>query len=270
MKFIYKLETIDYEFYNKNYAHTILFLHGWGGDKNSFNGLKNLLKSNYNILSLTLPTMQPTLMVWTMMDYYQVIKNILKLHNIEKVIIICHSFGFRVACLLNGIINIEKLVVTGGAGLKKVNILKRIEIQNNTILLKQKKYSYLYEKLASEDYKNLSKINKQTFKNVVNTINNKMTIFNCPILLFWGKSDKSTPVWMAKKIFKDNAKFKKKKINKIKSKGKSKSDVICSYEINDKTEKENFARLIFTNSNHFAYIKLGAVFNNEVIKFLKG
>ncbi len=254
MRFIFNFETIDYDYFNSNSNKTILFLHGWGGDKNSFFRCATLLKSKYNILTITIPTIQPTFHAWTMLDYCELVRNILTVHNIRSVIIICHSFGFRVACLLNGIIKIEKIVVTGGAGLKRVNVFKRIERQNNAILLKKKRFKYLFDNLASADYKLLSTVNKQTFKNVVNTINNNMIKFSCPMLLFWGKRDKETPVWMAKKIAKRQNEFYKKP-NKI--------------ERQKAVQKNINVRLVITNSDHFAYINKSATFLNEVVRFLE-
>ena len=290
MKFLYKLERIDYDFIDINSEHTILFLHGWGGDKNSFLQSINLVKNQFNVFSLTLPTIKETNEVWSLFDYTELIQNILKLHNINSVIIVCHSFGFRVACLLNGIINIEKIVVTGGAGLKKKSILKRIENQNNVILLKQIRFSYLYTKIASKDYIELSKNNKQTFKNVVNTINNNLIVFNCPILLFWGRIDTPTPIWMAKKIYRINATFHNKKITKILKndakfiknstkfdKNSEKTKIFNKNEQKSnknngciiKTNKDKKVKLIITNSDHFAYINMSSLFNNELLKFLK-
>lgn len=233
MNFIFHGEIIDYDYKFSNFKSTILFLHGWGGDKNSFKTTQNLLSSYFNILSLTLPTTKKTSTSWTLFDYVDCVKCILKNLGIGKISIICHSFGFRVATLLKNEIEIEKLVVTGGAGPKRQNVFKKIHSYNNQILLSKKKYNFLYDKIASEDYKNLSLINKQTFKNIVNFNTSNMLSFNCHILLFWGKKDKETPLWIAKKI-----------------------------------KKQNKTKLIKTNSNHFAYLKENVLFNHEILRFL--
>ena len=77
MKFLYKLESIDYDFIDINSEHTILFLHGWGGDKNSFLQSINLVKNQFNVFSLTLPTIKETNEVWSLFDYTELIQNIL-------------------------------------------------------------------------------------------------------------------------------------------------------------------------------------------------
>ena len=223
-----------YDKSNNASVETILFLHGWGGNKNSFIQTINLLKQKFNIFAIALPTILKTNMAWNNELYCELVYSILRAHNIDKVIVICHSFGFRIACLLKEKINITKIVVTGGAGLKKTNIFKKIEQNNNKILLANKKFKYLYNSLASTDYKNLPNTNKQTFKKVVNTNYKNLIKFNCPMLLFWGKKDCETKLWIAKKL-----------------------------------KQQNNAKLIVTESDHFAYLKQSALFNNAVLKFLK-
>ena len=234
MKFLFKNEAIDYDFFNKNGNDTILFLHGWGGNKFSFSSTANLLKYQHNVLSITMPTTSPTTSVWNLFDYSQLVENIISLHNIEDPIIICHSFGFRVAMLLNKKIKIKKIIITGGAGPKKnLNFLKKIIKNNDKIVLKNKNLKEFYKKIASSDYLSLCPTNKETFKNIVNLNTNCLIKFNCPMLLFWGKNDKDTPQWVAKKL------------NKI-----------------------NNSKLIITNGDHFTYLKEVSHFNHEILNFI--
>lgn len=230
MKFLFKGEIINYDFcFGKE--KSVLFLHGWGADKNAFASTINLLKNKFNILTLTMPTIKETSFVWSLQDYANLVLNLLKLHNIKQVYIICHSFGFRVASLIGKSFKIEKIVVTGGAGLKLNNIFKELEQNNKKIFLN--KWKFLYSSIASEDYKNLSKINKQTFKNIVNLNTKNLICFTCPMLLFWGNKDKETPPAFAKII-----------------------------------NRHNNCKLIITKGAHFSYLKNNALFNNEVIEFL--
>lgn len=231
MNFIFKEEIIDYDFTASKTHSTILFLHGWGGNKLSFLSTINLLKNKHNILTITMPTNQPTKQVWTMQNYADLILNILTLHSIKNLTIICHSFGFRIALLLNRKICIKKLIVTGGAGIKKESAISRINLRRNLLNIKQNKNFYFT--IASKDYLELSHLNKKTFKNVVNLNLKNYIFFNCPILLFWGKKDTATKLWIAKLL-----------------------------------NKKNNSKLIITNSDHFAYLKLNAEFNNAVINFL--
>lgn len=246
--FIHHGEIIDYDFFktkNCTSETCILFLHGWGGDKNSFNSTVELLKWKYNCLKITLPTINPTSLVWDMEDYTACVINILQILNLKNIKIVCHSFGFRIATLLyhklnrtnknDKMLHIEKIVVTAGAGPKKFNIFNKVNKNNSICLLKQDKNKFLFENLASNDYKTLSNNNRATFKNIVNFNTINFLKFNVPLLLFWGKSDKETPIWIAKKILKNN---------------------------------QDNAKLFVTNSDHFAYLKENVLFNNLAVKFL--
>ncbi|MBE5741548.1 MAG: alpha/beta hydrolase [Clostridiales bacterium] len=234
MNFIFKQEIIDYDYIYSRKGSTVLFLHGWGGNKKSFLSTINLLKPNYNILTITIPTTDKTNEVWDMYDYSELIIRILQIHGLDKIYVVCHSFGFRIACLIKDKIHIDKIIVTGGAGPKKSNVFKRISTQNNRILLSQKRFAYLYKNISSKDYQSLDQINKQTFKNIVNLNLLHALPNNHDMLIFWGKKDRDTKPWIAKYL-----------------------------------SKTNTAKTIYTNSDHFAYLKENAKFNNEVLKFLK-
>ena len=233
MNFIFKNEVIDYNYFGKG-TETILFLHGWGGNKISFISTIELLKNRYKILAITMPTINPTNTTWNLFDFANLTSQILKIHNINSATIICHSFGFRVAIILKQIFNIKKIIITGGAGPKKQSTIKKINTQNNKVLntIKPKKFSL--KNFESPDYKTLSPTNKETFKNIVNFNLIKRIKFNCPILLFWGKNDLDTKLWIAKLI-----------------------------------KKHNIAELIPTVGDHFAYLKLNSLFNHEVKNFLE-
>lgn len=235
MNYIFKTEKIDYEYHNNYHKDTIVFLHGWGGDKNSFSTCFSLIKNKFNYLTITMPTIKETNMVWNMFDYRDLVLNILKIYNLYNVYIICHSFGFRVATLLKDQIKIKKIIITGGSGMKRKNIYKKIENENNLILLKNKINQYLFKKISSKDYLSLTNTNKQTFKNIVNFNTKNLIYFDCPMLLFWGKNDKETPIWIAKKLY-----------------------------------KKNRSLLITTKSDHFAYLKEISSFNYELKRFLIG
>ena len=237
MRFLFKNEVVEYTLLGNENRDTILFLHGWGMSKSAFSHTIKLLEKNYSILTLTMPTIEPTISVWTLFDYVELVENILSMNNIQNLIVVCHSFGFRVAMLLNKRIKIKKIIVTGGAGIKKekyLDFFKKINKNNIKILLNSKKIKNLFEKTASTDYKALSPTNRKTFINIVNLNLNFALKFNCPLLLFWGTKDSETPIWIAKQTHKKNTN----------------------------------AKLILTNSNHFAYIENNAQFNNETLKFL--
>lgn len=229
MILLYKSYTVEYEYIDGNHNQTILLLHGWGGNKDSFIKLKNVFKCSYNILSISFPPLNiyqtssskspfdnnlnfnSSTIPLDMYDYRNIVLNILQLLNPKSVIIVCHSFGFRIALMLTTTnTHIKKIIVTGGAGIKlKPNFFKNLHNRFYSILLKS--HPEFFKKFASSEYVNLSKIDRQTFKNIVNkNLTKHIKHLSCPMFLFWGKNDTATPIKMFKVIkkIKPNIKYK--------------------------------------------------------------
>ena len=244
MILLYKTYIVEYEYLCSNQKQTLLLLHGWGGNKDSFAKIKKVFKSRYNILSISFPplniyqTKTNSTIPLDMYDYKEISLTILKLLNLNSVIIICHSFGLRVSLMLATTnINIEKIIITGGAGIRlKPDFFKKLNIRFNSIWLKR--HPEDFTKIASNEYVTLSNIDRQTFKNVVNKdLTNYITKLSCPIFLFWGNKDTATPSKMFK-IF--------------------------------KKLKPNIEYKIIKNGTHFCYLDSGELFIDCCDKFLKG
>lgn len=232
MNFIFHGEVVDYDFYFSNKKTTIIFLHGWGGNKFSFVNSMNLFKRKFNILTLTLPTIEPTILSWNMFDYVDLLKNLISSLAIKNYFVVCHSFGFRILTFLSLIHDIKKIVVTGGAGPKKENLFSKIDKNNAKILSKRPKFKKFGNIFSSLDYSSLSSQNKITFKNIVNLNTTKMLKFPGKILLFWGKKDHETRLWIARKI-----------------------------------KKQNNAKLFVSRFSHFAYLDDNEMFNHLTMEF---
>lgn len=210
MNFMYKTHLIDYDYSFINSTKTLLLLHGWGGNKDSFIRLKQIFKSQYNILSLTMPPFDDSIVSLDMYDYKQLLLNLLNSLNISSASIVCHSFGMRVSLMLSTCFDIEKIVITGGAGIRlKQNLFQKLTSNFRLIFLP--KHPDHFKFFASTDYVNLSNINRKTFKNIVNKdLTNYIKFIKCPTLLFWGKKDTATPIKMFKifKKLKPNIEYK--------------------------------------------------------------
>ncbi len=244
MILLYKTYEVEYEYLFSDNPKTLLLLHGWGGNKDSFTKVKKIFKSNYNILSISFPPLNLytkqtySTIPLDMCDYKNIVLNILQLLNLNSVIIICHSFGFRVSLMLTTTnINIEKIIVTGGAGIRvKPNFFKKLKNQFNSIFLKSN--PEYFNKVASNEYISLSNIDRQTFKNVVNKdLTDYVKNLTCPTLLFWGTKDTATPMKIFKTIKKFNPDVKYK---------------------------------IIKNGTHFCYLDHSGLFIDCCDKFLKG
>lgn len=236
MNFIFKGFSIKYHYLFSNKDRTILFLHGWGGNENSFCFLETYLKNKFNLLAISFPpyfTSQESHQSLTMDDYLKIILYILKLHNISKIDIICHSFGFRLTLMLCSTkIKINSLIVTGGAG---INLKKSLyhTLNLNAQIIKNKMKVKKGMPLKETDYTILNKTDKETFKNVISKDTTPYLKIDCDTLLFWGEKDTATP----KKI----AKYLNKNIKR--------------------------SRLITVKSDHFAYLNFKNEFLSRCLKF---
>lgn len=186
----------------------VVFLHGWGGGFSSFIYFaKQISDRFYSIVCDMNPILNQGKVV-EVKDFAVSLKEKLDYLQIKKVNLVGHSFGGRVIakfCYLYPEM-VEKIVLVDCAGLPpkrgmwyhiKVGWYKFNVFLANKNLIKKERLL----KFGSSDYKNLSPILKQSFKNIVNEDLTKC--YSCikePTLIYWGKKDKDTPIYMAKKL----------------------------------------------------------------------
>lgn len=191
----------------------VFFLHGWGGDKNSFSFVKNYINfQNKNMVFVSFSgfgASPPPYRAYSVLDYAEEIKELIaKLAKGKSVDIVCHSFGGRVATILSAKYPqlVNSMFFVDVAGVRPRRSLKYyIKVRKYKRLKKLvklgKKDKGVLSKYGSEDYKALDGVMKETF---VKVVNQDLTAFykniKCPVFLFWGKDDKDTPLYMAKKM----------------------------------------------------------------------
>ncbi len=182
---------INYELFNIDKDKTIIFLHGWGSNKEVMKVFKDEF-DEYKLLFIDMPGFgkSDTDEVWTTHKYATKIDKFLKELNIEKFCIVGHSFGGKVAVLLNP----EYLVLLSSAGIPQPKSLKvRLKIKLFK-LLKPFGVNKIKKLFISDDAKKMSENMYQTFKNVVDE--NFIQIFRnstSKALVFGG--DKDSAVW---------------------------------------------------------------------------
>ena len=231
----------------QNPADTILLLHGWGGNLNSFRYLeKQLLQNDFSVLTIDFPSFggseQPP-ETFTLHDYYKIVSELLASENIGKVNVVAHSFGGRVAIMLASLEpqKVNKVVLVDSAGIKpRFSVSKKIKILKYKTLKKLKQKGLIKKDLTgygSSDYKAMPECLKPVFNNIVNTdLSDMAKNIVAPTLLVWGTEDKDTPIYMAKKL------------NKL---------------IKDS------AIIRFKDCGHFCYLQKPDYFNKIVINFFK-
>ena len=177
---------------------TLLFLHGWGGDANSFAGVANYFRRDYTVLTPALPC-PPVGVVYDLDDYARDLWQYLQAHGVTQCAVIAHSFGARVVAVINAAHPelFTKIIITGGAGLRpRFNLLTWCKIKGYKI----GRRLGLPVRGGSADYRDLDPDGQATFRNIVNRdLAPEIAAIRVPLLLIWGKRDTATPVSMQKR-----------------------------------------------------------------------
>lgn len=170
-------------------------------------------------------------------DYAESIVELIDHYQMSDVVLVGHSFGGRVAIRIaarRGYL-LNKIVLIDSAGIRPHRGLKYYyRVYRHKILTKLN----VPHLSGSEDYRRLSNVMKQTFKNVVNEDQtpelHKVTL---PVLLLWGSKDKDTPIYMARRM---------------------------------KREMSGSALITFEGAGHYSYIEKYGLFLNILQIFLAG
>ena len=178
---------INYELFNIDKKDTIIFLHGWGSNKEVMKVFKDEF-NEYKLLFIDMPGFgkSETNEVWTTQKYANKIDEFLKELNIEKFCIVGHSFGGKVATLLNP----KYLVLLSSAGIpQKKSFKTQLKIKLFK-LLKPFGGAKIRKFFVSDDDKEMSENMYQTFKNVVDEdFREKFQNYKGKALVFGGDVD---------------------------------------------------------------------------------
>ena len=123
----------------------ILLLHGWGQNIAMMKPVADPFTDEYNVLIVDLPgygDSEDPLYAWTVNDYVECFKEMFEKLNIDKPILIGHSFGGKISLLYASKYEVEKLVLFGSPfkqevtkvslklkilkGLKKVPVVNKL------------------------------------------------------------------------------------------------------------------------------------------------
>ncbi len=175
---------------------------------------------------------------YSLSDYAREVKDYINENGLIKPCLIAHSFGGRIAIRLMAEDSeiFSKVVLTGCAGLKPKKTfsktVKRLTFNTLKHFIKKEKLTKFY----SKDYQSLSPVMKESFKKIIaENLDDKLDKIKNQTLIIFGKNDKETPIYMAKRL----------------NKGIKNSKLI-----------------ILENAGHFAFIDKPKTFNLEVREFL--
>jgi pimeloyl-ACP methyl ester carboxylesterase len=190
---------ISYEIVNPSSKKDIIFLHGWGSNKDIMKNVFSPYLKDFRHIYIDLPGFGKSLnsYVLTTNDYVKIVDEFLNLIISSKDIIAGHSYGGKVATLLNP----KNLVLLSSAGIleeKSFDVKLKIFFAKvfNALGLRA-----VTKRFRSKDVNTMSENMYATFKNVVNEdFSSHFSNFSNNALIFWGEKDSATSLESGKKI----------------------------------------------------------------------
>lgn len=237
----------------------VLFLHGWGCDASIFQALTDALRGRATLITVDFPAhgqSEEPPQPWGVEEYSLQLLQVLQDNEIGRVRIIAHSFGGRIAIYLASHYPelVDKLVITGGAGLRKptteaagkktarykqlrnlAKALAKVPLLNAPMQAAQEG---LIRRYGSPDYVKLSETMRASFVKIISEDLTPLLVqITAPTLLVWGSADTETPLWMAQTM---------------------------------EREIPDAGLVVFEGSTHYAFLEQGARFAAIVKQFFWG
>ena len=190
---------LSYDLVNPSQEEVLLILHGWGSNKEIMMQAFAKTLPEYRHIYLDLPGFGKSSneTVLKTEEYAKIVKLFLESMGVSAKIVMGHSFGGKVATLLDP----PCLVLLSSSGIlvpKPMSIRVKIAIFK---VLKSLGLQRIRNLFVSDDAKGMSQVMYETFKNVVNEhFEDHFSRYRGRGLLFWGKEDTATPLWTAEKI----------------------------------------------------------------------
>jgi len=184
---------------NPGAKKSLLILHGWGSNKEIMQQAFGAHFDQYKHIYVDMPGFgrSSNTMILHSSDYAKIMELFLQTLEVKPAIIAGHSFGGKVATLLNP----PCLVLLSSSGIlvpKPLTVKLQIALVKLLKPFGMKKIRSLF---VATDAKNVNHEMYETFKNVVNEkFEENFAKVNSKALLFWGKEDTATPLWTAQKI----------------------------------------------------------------------
>ena len=196
---------INYVQYGNKKKKDVVLLHGWGQNISMMDLIGKKLESECYITNIDLPGFgdsEEPKEAFTIYDYANIVKEVLKELKIKDPIMVGHSLGGSVSIVYSSENNIDRLVLLGSPFKRKdrrnslksrfFKFLKKIPILN-------KLEEFGKQLFGSSDYKRASKIMRDTLVNIVNEdISDNLYKIEKPTLLIWGSNDMAANIEDAK------------------------------------------------------------------------
>lgn len=193
----------------------ILFLHGWGGSRESLRAVATLFQCTHTVHLFDLPGFGKAPLPpdsWGTSEYADLVQQYI-LDRLEgTVVLVGHSFGGRVSVRLASrrLSQVTDLVLLGVPGLPQpslsgtrfrrlaVRTLRRL-LAGLTPVVGDRGVRWHTGRFGSKDYQTAGPLRPLLIKAVNEDLTESARSIACPALLIWGTDDAETPPWLAKR-----------------------------------------------------------------------
>ncbi|MCR0262629.1 alpha/beta hydrolase [[Clostridium] innocuum] len=182
-----------------NGAPAVVLLHGWGQNQYMMKFLQDHLCDSFTVVNLDLPGFgesEEPRTVWSVDDYATFLHELLMHMHLTRVIFIAHSFGARIALRYAYRYPVEKMVLTGAAGIQaKRGLSYHIRVKTYKLL----KRLHAAPAMGSSDYQGASPVMRGVLvASVEDDLRPLLKDIATETLLVWGERDMATPLWMGR------------------------------------------------------------------------
>lgn len=188
---------ISYKILDNKSKDFALFLHGWSANKELLERAFSAHFQSLNHLYVDLPGFggSGNDFVLDSANYAEIITHFLRALNIAPKIVLGHSFGGKVASLLNA----PNLVLLSSAGLQKS---QNLDIKLKIKCAKIARFFGIKARfLVSKDAQNLPANMYESFKIIVREdFSEHFRALKSKTLIFWGKDDEALPLALGEKM----------------------------------------------------------------------
>jgi pimeloyl-ACP methyl ester carboxylesterase len=186
----------------------VVVLHGWGGRIESMAPVISCLEPSARVVALDLPGFGESPApdgVWGTPDYAEFVRDVLITLGIDRAAFVAHSYGAKTSLYLAATHRdlVTKLVAQGASGLRSAPSVKA---RAKRAVGKGARFAgklgppgralrgALYERIASQDYKDAGDMRPILVKLVNEDIGHLLPNVSAPTLLVWGTEDEAAPL----------------------------------------------------------------------------
>ncbi len=218
----YEDQTVAYETLGE--GKPLILLHGWGSSGRVMKPVARQLASLRTCYIVDLPGFGDSAApdrAWGIDDYADLVQQFIQDLFDRPVDMLVHSFGGRITLKLCardfGRYHIDKVLITGGAGMKprrsmgyyfRKYLAKTLKApflllpgRAGEKALQWLRSTPLWKSLGSGDYRKLSGVMRETFvKSVTEHLEPCLPQIGHDVLLLWGRDDDATPLYQAERM----------------------------------------------------------------------